>query len=377
MLTTLRPLAHVVLLCLCGMWQVLSSDPDFSAAMRLFKQLRLMDTKKAEGNALFTTEGKAQEAVEKYTECLAIDPTNSSYAATILANRAAAHMKLKQWDEAIRDCDLSLEHKADNVKALLRRSTCRKEKGDLEECVRDLEAALRIDSDSDDLKRQLKEAKLNLKKSKSHQQHLHTQHAMRVWTHPDGWLQQLTSISLSLSLRVSVVCRRKDYYKILGLEKDFSESDLKKAYRKAALQWHPDKVTSHTTALHTPAHRGNTNRGHSQPHTPSPHPLSVQNNATEESRKTAEAMFKDITEAYETLSDDQKKRRYDSGVDLEDEPGMGGAGGMDPNDIFSMFFGQGGGMGGMGGGGMGGMPFGARRGGGGHGHAHGPGGFRH
>ena len=119
---------------------------------------------------------------------------------------------------------------------------------------------------------------------------------------------------------------------------NFSESELKKAYRRAALQWHPDK-----------------------------------NNATEESRKKAEAMFKDITEAYETLNDDQKRRRYDSGADLEDE-GMGGGGGpdIDPADLFGMFFGGGGG-GGMGG--MGGMPFGRR--GGGHGHAHGPGGFRH
>ena len=148
------------------MQQVLSSDPDHSPAMRLFKQIRAMEVKKAEGNALFSQEGKAQEAVDKYTEALAIDPTNAAFAATLLANRAAAHMKLKQWDAAIADCDQSLATKADNVKVLLRRSTCRKEKGDLEEAVRDIEAALRVEKDNDDLKRQLREAKLQLKKSK-------------------------------------------------------------------------------------------------------------------------------------------------------------------------------------------------------------------
>ena len=145
----------------------------------------------------------------------------------------------------------------------------------------------------------------------------------------------------------------QDYYAILGLDKStFSEAELKKAYRRAALQWHPDK-----------------------------------NNQTEETRAEAEKKFKDITEAYETLSDDTKRRRYDSGVDLEDDAGMGGGGGMgggiDPSELFSMFFGAGGMGGGMGGGGMGGMRgmggmggMGGRRAGG-HGHAHGPGGFQH
>ena len=148
------------------MQQVLSKDPDFSAAMRLFKLIRAMDARKSEGNALFAAEGKAQEAVDKYSEALGLDPTNASYAATILANRAAAFMKLKRWDEALADCEQSLSLKPDNVKVLLRRAACRKEKGDLEEAVRDIEAALRLDSDSDDLKRQLREAKLDLKKSK-------------------------------------------------------------------------------------------------------------------------------------------------------------------------------------------------------------------
>ena len=67
-------------------------------------------------------------------------------------------------------------------------------------------------------------------------------------------------------------------------------------------------------------------------------------------------MFKDIGEAYAVLSDAKKRQMYDDGADIEEiEQGGSGMGGMNPNDIFSMFFGGGG------------MPGGGRRGGGGGG----------
>ena len=99
---------------------------------------------------------------------------------------------------------------------------------------------------------------------------------------------------------------RKDYYKILAVSKDASDDEIKKSYRKLALKYHPDK-----------------NQGLS----------------TEE-KEAAEKMFKDIGEAYSVLSDSQKRRRYDSGQDLEE--GMGGMGGfgggegVDVNQIFQV-----------------------------------------
>lgn len=72
-------------------------------------------------------------------------------------------------------------------------------------------------------------------------------------------------------------------------------------------------------------------------------------------QQQAEKMFKDVGEAYAVLSDPQKKQRYDQGADIDELDGGGGGGmpgGMDPNDIFRMFQGQGG----FGGGGGGGMP---------------------
>lgn len=77
---------------------------------------------------------------------------------------------------------------------------------------------------------------------------------------------------------------------------------------------------------------------------------------TEEDQVKADKMFKEINEANDVLTDNNKRDKYDQGFDLEDinsgraDHGCGGGmGGMDPNDIFSMFMGSQGGMGGMGG----------------------------
>ena len=113
---------------------------------------------------------------------------------------------------------------------------------------------------------------------------------------------------------------KRDYYEVLGVEKTASEAEIKKAYRKLAIQYHPDK-----------------NPGD----------------------KEAEEKFKEAAEAYSVLSDKDKRARYDQ----FGHAGMGGAAGggfsdfadFDLNDIFSSVFGHGfsgfGGFGGFGGGG--------------------------
>ena len=113
---------------------------------------------------------------------------------------------------------------------------------------------------------------------------------------------------------------KQDYYEILSISKNATPAEIKKAYRKKAIKFHPDK-----------------NPGD----------------------KTAEENFKKAAEAYEVLSDDNKKARYDQYGHAAFENGGAGAGGfggggMNMDDIFSQFgdiFGGGGGFGGFGGGG--------------------------
>lgn len=114
---------------------------------------------------------------------------------------------------------------------------------------------------------------------------------------------------------------KKDYYEVLGIDKGATAAEIKKAYRKKAIQYHPDK-----------------NPGD----------------------KEAEENFKLAAEAYEVLSDADKKARYDQyGHAAFDGAGGFGGGHMNMDDIFSQFgdiFGSafGGGFSGFGGGGFGG-----------------------
>jgi molecular chaperone DnaJ len=97
---------------------------------------------------------------------------------------------------------------------------------------------------------------------------------------------------------------KKEYYEVLGVSRTATKDEIKKAYRKLALQFHPDKNPDN---------------------------------------KDAEDHFKEVNEAYEVLSNDDKRRRYDqfghAGVGSSAASGGGqyGGGASDLNDIFSAF----------------------------------------
>lgn len=110
------------------------------------------------------------------------------------------------------------------------------------------------------------------------------------------------------------MAEKRDYYEVLGVSKDSSADEIKKAYRKLAKQYHPDM-----------------NPGNSE----------------------AEIKFKEVNEAYDVLSDSDKKAKYDAYGHAAFDPaaggggaGFGGFGGgfgdFDFGDIFSSFFGGGG-----------------------------------
>jgi molecular chaperone DnaJ len=105
--------------------------------------------------------------------------------------------------------------------------------------------------------------------------------------------------------------RKRDYYEILGVDREAGEEDIKRAYRKLAVKFHPDKNPND---------------------------------------RAAEDRFKELGEAYEVLIDPQKRAAYDRyGHAAFQQGGFGGAGGgfHDPFDLFREVFGTSGGSGGI------------------------------
>ena len=142
--------------------------------------------------------------------------------------------------------------------------------------------------------------------AKIHDQQENFEEAVRAWTKArevlgenhaeanDGLGRAETALKQS---------KEKNYYKILGIPRSADKREIKKAYRALALKWHPDKVS-------------------------------------EEDKEKANAMFADIGEAYEVLSDDEKKSKYDRGEEVFENQG----GQQRQNNPFHGFPGGGGGQ---------------------------------
>ncbi|KAJ3008047.1 hypothetical protein HKX48_008802 [Thoreauomyces humboldtii] len=283
--------------------RALSFDPDNVKAREFLRKIRRLDAIKVEGNDA-TRAGQYMEAQDAYTRYLEADDECGVPRVKVLSNRATVRSKLAKFELASADCTLALDlldqlsfpgvespSAADQAnssnsalfsKLYLRRADCSMKLEKYEEAARDYGCAEKLDPHNGEISRAARNAQNLLRQSK-----------------------------------------RKDYYKILGLDRGAGESEIKKAYRKAALQYHPDKVAS----------------------------------ASDEDKLVAEDKFKEIGEAYTVLSDPRKKEMFDSGMDIDGSSasdgmhghspfGHGGGGGPQMDDILKMFFAQGGGGGG-------------------------------
>jgi len=194
-------------------------------------------------------------------------------------------VKLGRNEDALKTLNVCLKMVPDYAKALVKRGEVHQNLEDWEEAVYDFGAASSIDPAGFGVSQKLKYAQQQAKAAK-----------------------------------------KKDYYKILGVQKGDDEKKIKTAYRKLALKWHPDK-----------------------------------NSETDESKARAEKMFKEINEAWAVLSDPEKRRQHDMGMSMEDMSNGGGmpggfSGGFPGGGMNFNMGGMPGGMGGMPGGMGGGMP---------------------
>ena len=255
--------------------KLLRMDPDNDMLKEHRKLIKKLETSKKEANGLFK-EKKYESAISKYDQLILIDPTNSQFNGVILSNKATCQKLLGKKEEALNTIKQALKANPKFGKAFLKKADLEEELGDLDSAKQSIVKAKELDS------------KLDI----------------------DARLQRVTQKANKKE--------KVDYYKVLGVDKKATQKEIKKAYRKLAIKWHPDK--------------------HSQ---------------NPESKAKASKKFKEIVEANDVLGNPEKRQRYDmGGFDLGGMGGMGGGrfhsfhmgggGGGFPSDLFNIFSGSGG-----------------------------------
>lgn len=220
---------------------------------------------KAAGNRAFQS-GKHDEAVQHYTAAISLNADSRSFTAICFCNRGAAYQALNQIADALADCSLAIALDSNYLKPYSRRAALFEMIRDYKQAAQDLHYLVPLltqkieDSSSDRMK----------------------------------YINELKQAHLKLSLMEEAARKEVDLnvYLILGVDQSAAASDIKKAYRRAALKHHPDKA------------------GQSLARSEGGDDV-VWREIASGVYKDADRLFKMIGEAYGILSDPSKRAQYD------------------------------------------------------------------
>ncbi|XP_028121126.1 uncharacterized protein LOC114318429 [Camellia sinensis] len=236
--------------------------------------IRELVVHKASGNEAFQS-GRHAEAVECYTAALSCTVESRPFAAVCFCNRAAAYKAMGQIIDAIADCSLAIALDGNYLKAISRRSTLFEMIRDYEQATMDLQRLVSL------LMKQV-EDKAN---QSSASDRMSSVNELRQAQQRLSIMEEEARKEIPLNM-----------YLILGVDPSVTASEIKKAYRKAALRHHPDKAGQSLTRSE------NGDDG-------------LWKEVVDNVHKDADRLFKMIGEAYAVLSDPTKRSRYD----LEEE----------------------------------------------------------
>lgn len=216
----------------------LRMDPEHKECKELYKlvkSLAKLETSAADAEK----HGRYEHAVVVLEQAVAMDPRHRPFLDGLRTKIGNLHLKMKDYDKAIETARLIVASDDKNVDGHMIMGKALGGKEQYEEAVREWKRASDIAGNDQKVREGLQRAEADLKRSK-----------------------------------------QKDYYKILGVPKDATGRQIKKAFRALALQLHPDKIQD------------------------------------EAKKEEAEKKFQLVGEAYEILSDDEMRAKYDRGEDV-------------------------------------------------------------
>ncbi|KAI7725703.1 hypothetical protein M8C21_018148 [Ambrosia artemisiifolia] len=240
-------------------------------SMSLESMIPLADTisellsRKAAGNEAYKS-GRYSEAVESYTSALSCSVESRPFAAICFCNRAAAYRALGQISDAIADCNLAIALDPSYLKAISRRANLYEMIRDYGEAAKDLRRLVSSLTSQKDKLNELRQTQLQLYN-----------------------IEEESKKEIPLNM-----------YLILGVESTAAASEVKKAYRKAALKHHPDKAA----LLVSRSDNGDDG---------------LWKEISENVRRDADRLFKMIGEAYAVLSNPSKRSQYDMDEEMRNE----------------------------------------------------------
>jgi DnaJ family protein C protein 3 len=223
----------------------LKLDPEHAECKEGHKLVKSLEKKKKKGQDAFD-KAEFQAAVDQWQAAIGIDPTHAAFNRPMTLKIAQAYSRMGNHDKAMELARRHIEQE-ETVEGLWALGEAQQAADKFEEAVRTFQQAAEncTEDRKQEAQKKLQEAQVALKQSKE-----------------------------------------KNYYKILGIQRSASKKEIKSAYRKLALEWHPDKVDS-------------------------------------DKKEEAEKKFQDISEAYEVLSDEELKAKYDRGEAVFDNQGGG------------------------------------------------------
>jgi len=243
--------------------QGLKFDPEHNGCKTGHRQVKKIQTFMLKAEKM-SMGGDFPGAIKNLQSLIDADPEHRTVVPKAFLDMANAHLRLKQFNEAKDAVTRSIERDDGNADAYRTMGHIMMESEEFEGAVQNYRKALEFNQGDHLIQQDLQKAEAALKQSK-----------------------------------------QKDYYKILGVKRNASTKEIKKAYRALALEWHPDK------------HSG------------------------DEEKAKAEKQFQLVAEAYEVLSDGEKRGLYDRGEEVF--PNQGGGGGHQGFNPFQHFQQRGGG----------------------------------